>query len=128
MTLKSKLIKSGTRFIALNLAIALSACATNPKTPQIKYDNLDFDPAIYQPEPTLPIKVVKLPDPLPLPGQLKKLPGKGERQAKDTRPPKDRVLDANEAAKMEPSKDGYINANQNYPFRQRCALPALCRR
>ena len=118
MTLKPKLMKSGTRLIALNLAIALSlsACATKPKVPQIKYDNFDFDPAIYQAEPALPIKVVKLPEPLPLPGQLKKLPGKGKKKAKDTRPPKDRVLDANKAAKMEPSKNGYINAIQNYPF------------
>lgn len=118
MTLSPKLIKSGTRFIALNLAVAvsLSACATKPKVPQIKYDNLDFDPAIYQAEPELPIKIMRLPEPLPLPGQLKKLPGKGKKQKQDIRPPKDRVLDANKAAKMEPSKNGYINAIQNYPF------------
>lgn len=118
MTFNPSELKSCPRLVVLNLAIALSlsACATKPKTPQIKYDNLDFDPAIYQPEPSLPVKVVKLPDPLPLPGQLKKLPGKDKEQSKDTLPPEDRVLDANAAAKMEPSQDGYINAIQNYPF------------
>lgn len=118
MILKPTHVKSNTCLIVFNLAIALSlsACATKPKVPQIKYDDFDFDPAIYQAEPTLPVKVVKLPDPLPLSGQLKKLPRKGEKQTKGLRAPGYHVLDANKAAKMEPSQDGYINAIQNYPF------------
>jgi type IV secretion system protein VirB9 len=100
--------------------LALSACATKQKVPEINYDDLDFDPAIYQPEPAKPVKVVKLPKPLPLPGQMKKAPksltGKSGKRIADKRPPKTRVVDANKAAKIEPSKDGYINAIQNYPF------------
>lgn len=104
----------------LSLALALSACATAKKVPQISYDDLEFDTAIYQPEPALPVEVVKLPEPLPLPGQMKKAPGhlngKPARKTDDKRPPEARITDANQAAKIEPSKDGYINAIQNYPF------------
>lgn len=104
----------------LSLALTLSACATAKKVPQISYDDLEFDTAIYQPEPALPVEVVKLPEPLPLPGQMKKAPGdlngKAAKKTKDKRPPEARIIDANKAAKIEPSKDGYINAIQNYPF------------
>ncbi len=116
MTVKSIPGIKGTHLTVLTLALAFSACATKPKVPQIEYDNLDFDPAIYQNEPEPAVKLVKLPEPLPLPGQLKKLPGKTSKKTKDERPPKIRVIDANKAAKIEPSKDGYINAIQNYPF------------
>ena len=34
----------------------------------------------------------------------------------EKRPPQTRVVDANQAAKIEPSKDGYINAIQHYPY------------
>ena len=52
---------------------------------------------------------------MPLPGQLKPVPKKLERIA-DDKPPRDRVVGANAAARVEPVKDGYINAIQVYPF------------
>jgi len=109
-------LRNSASITILAFALGLTACATKPKVPQIEYDNLDFDPAIYQPEPSLPVEVVKLPEPLPLPGQMKKLPDKNTKKSEDKRPPEARITDANKAAKMEPSKDGYINAIQNYPF------------
>ena len=52
--------------------------------------------------------------PLPLPGQLKPLPaGKPAPEPKD---PAVRVATANEAARVQPTRDGYINAVQVYPF------------
>ena len=61
------------------------------------------------------MRIVEVPKPLPLPGQLKPVPKKGE-TAKDDMPPKDRVSAANAAARLEPVKDGYINAIQVYPY------------
>ncbi len=120
MTLKQSLSRAGVNFVALNLVITLSACSIKPKMPQVNYDNLDFETAVYQPAPEAPLKVVEIPEPLPLPGQMKpapgKIKGKTKRQIPDERPPKTRVTDANKAAKIEPSEDGYVNAIQHYPY------------
>jgi type IV secretion system protein TrbG len=56
-----------------------------------------------------------VPQPYPVPGQLKPL-GKRDPKPKDETPPKERVTSANAAARMEPVKDGYINAIQVYPY------------
>ena len=56
-----------------------------------------------------------MPKPLPLPGQLKPVPEKKERP-KDDKEPKERVAEANALAKIDPVKDGYINAIQVYPY------------
>ena len=58
---------------------------------------------------------MEVPRPLPLPGQLKPVTKTGEK-TRDEREPKERVTDANAAARMEPVKDGYINAIQVYPY------------
>ena len=61
--------------------------------------------------------MVAVPEPLPLPGQLKPLPMGGDvPETSDDLLPEDRVAYANEAAKMEPSRNGYINAIQVYPY------------
>ena len=92
--------------------LALSACASNTP-PQIAYDQDDMKAAIQEADPPRPVEIVTLPEPLPLPGQLKPLP----KEAKpDTSPPTARVLAANKAARHEPSKDGYLDAIQVYPF------------
>ena len=59
-------------------------------------------------------EVVELPKPLPLPGQLKRLPrGKAPPEPAD---PTARVNLANAAARVQPVRDGFINAVQVYPF------------
>jgi type IV secretion system protein VirB9 len=95
------------------LALAVAACSTF-KPPEISYDD-DPKPAIFQDESPKPVQIVEIPKPLPLPGQLKPLPG--------TRPigpepknPTDRVAKANEAARVQPTRSGYINAVQVYPY------------
>src|SRR3546814_20352397 len=72
-------------------------------------------PAAVEPEPPRPVEIVAVPEPLPLPGQLKPAP-KNEPDPTDERPPTERVDHANTAALLEPTKDGYINAVQVYPF------------
>ena len=59
-----------------------------------------------------------MPTPLPLPGQLKPLPKKDAADRKTSAPdtPGERIGAANTAAKVEPSKAGYINAIQVYPY------------
>jgi P-type conjugative transfer protein TrbG len=89
----------------------LAGCATF-KPPQISYD--DEQPAVLQGDPPRRVQVVELPKPLPLPGQLKPIPG--ARSATEPRDPRQRVDLANAAARMQPSRSGYINAVQVYPF------------
>ncbi|WP_419914563.1 P-type conjugative transfer protein TrbG [Hoeflea sp.] len=101
--------------IASALALALTACATKPLPPVISYDTEDFRPATIQKAPLKPVEIVEVPKVLPLPGQLQPAPGKA---AKEKRPPRDRVEDANRAATQEPTKFGYVNAIQVYPYAQ----------
>ena len=95
----------------------LAACAQKQPPPEITYDSDDFGPALEAPEPRRPVRLVAVPEPLPLPGQLKPLPRGGVGpETLDDLAPEDRVVNANEAASMEPSSDGYINAIQVYPY------------
>jgi len=48
---------------------ALAGCATHTPPPEISYDNAA--PAVQTSDPPAPVRVVELPKPLPLPGQLK---------------------------------------------------------
>ena len=61
------------------------------------------------------MKVVEIPQVLPLPGQLKPLPDGKTRRA-EAADPRARVDQANGAARVQPTRAGYINAMQVYPF------------
>lgn len=93
-------------------ASALAGCAKKYIPPEIDYD--DAAPAVLTADPVGPVKVVELPKPLPLPGQLK--PINGEKAKAEPDDPKARVTLANEAARIQPVRDGFINAVQVYPF------------
>jgi type IV secretion system protein VirB9 len=95
------------------IAAALAGCSTF-KPPQISYDEPPLQPAVLEPEPAKPVQIVEVPKPLPLPGQLKPLPP--QRSAPEPRDPKQRVNLANAAARVQPTRRGYINAVQVYPF------------
>jgi type IV secretion system protein VirB9 len=99
--------------VAIILATtALAGCANKFIPPDINYD--DAAPAVLSADPVGPVKVVELPKPLPLPGQLKPVnAGKTKPEPAD---PKKRVAQANEAARMQPVRNGFINAVQVYPF------------
>jgi type IV secretion system protein TrbG len=105
-------MRSGS-FVALGLVTSALAGCTTFKPPQISYDDPP-QPAVLEAEPPKPVQVVELPKPLPLPGQLKPLPGM--RSVPEPKDPRERVDRANAAARIEPSRNGYINAVQVYPF------------
>ena len=93
--------------------LSLAGCAANAwKPPQIAYD--EPEPATLEADPPKPIEVVEVPKLLPLPGQLKPLPGKTA--TPDAKDPKERVAKANDAARIQPTRHGYLNAVQVYPF------------
>jgi type IV secretion system protein VirB9 len=105
--------KSASLLLATLLsASALAGCAKKYIPPEIDYD--DAAPAVLTADPVGPVKVVELPKPLPLPGQLK--PINGEKAKAEPDDPKARITLANEAARIQPVRDGFINAVQVYPF------------
>ncbi|MFN4011360.1 MAG: P-type conjugative transfer protein TrbG [Pannonibacter sp.] len=91
---------------------ALAGCATTQKPPEIAYD--DAAPAVQTGDPPAPVTVVELPRPLPLPGQMK--PVEQSRRAPEPTDPAARVNQANAAARIQPVRDGFINAMQVYPY------------
>ncbi|MCK4141928.1 P-type conjugative transfer protein TrbG [Ralstonia pseudosolanacearum] len=95
---------------------ALSGCATHGKPPPAI--TLD-EPVRAQPlpEPPKPVEVVEVPKVLPMPAQMKPLPEADE--AKSTPEPADetvRVSRANAEARIAPTREGYVNAIQVWPF------------
>ncbi len=98
--------------LALLAATALAGCATTPKPPEISYD--DAVPAAITVDPPAPVTVVELPRPLPLPGQLKSV--EPSRRSPEAADPAARVNQANAAARVQPVRDGFINAMQVYPY------------
>jgi type IV secretion system protein TrbG len=95
-------------------ATALAGCTSHRKPPEISYDNAA--PAVESFDPPAPVEVVELPKPLPLPGQLK--PVAKSRKKPEAAEPTVRVADANALARIQPVRDGFINAMQVYPFTQ----------
>jgi P-type conjugative transfer protein TrbG len=91
----------------------LWGCATW-KPPAIHYDQTPKQ-AVAAPEPPKPVQIVEIPKPLPLPDQLKPLPVE-EAPIPEPRDPRTRVMNANNAARVEPTRADYINAVQVYPF------------
>ncbi|SNT09535.1 MULTISPECIES: P-type conjugative transfer protein TrbG [unclassified Azospirillum] len=103
--------------LSVLMAGILSACAGQPKQqPVIAYDSSNFQAATVEPEAPLPVQIVEKPIPLPLPGQLQPLPPPATGVTPDNRLPTQRVTDANKAATLEPTRSGYLNAMQVYPY------------
>jgi type IV secretion system protein VirB9 len=93
--------------------VSLAACAPW-KPPAIRYDATPRQ-AILRPEPPRPVEIVQVPQPLPLPGQLKPIPS-AVTALPEAADPRVRVEQANGAARVQPTRAGYINAVQVYPF------------
>ncbi len=69
------------------------------------------------PDPPAPIEVVEVPKPLPLPAQMKVLPDvEVPPPAPEPADEKQRVSRANDEARVAPSREGYVNAIQVWPF------------
>jgi type IV secretion system protein VirB9 len=95
-------------------SVSLGACSTTMKPPAISYDDTP-KPAVLAPDPPKPVQIVELPLPLPLLGQLKPLPA-GKPAPPEAPDPRDRVEQANDAARVQPRGADYLNAIQIYPF------------
>lgn len=101
----TKTLHTAKASIAVLLAAsALSGCATF-KPPEIAYDEPPIE-ATLLPEPDRPVRIVERAEPLPLPGQLKRVDG--EAPEPESANPAKRVNEANAAARMEPVRDGFI--------------------
>ncbi len=89
----------------------LTACS-HFTPPAISYD--DAVPAKLTADPPAPVTAVPLPEPLPLPGQLK--PIVGGKALPQSGSPVVRVNQADAAARVQPDRSGFINAVQVYPY------------
>jgi type IV secretion system protein VirB9 len=99
--------------LLLMSASMLAGCSHLQKPPEIALDD-PAEPAVLLADPPAQVEIVELPKPLPLPGQLKPLPrGKPTPEAAD---PAARINQANAAARVQPVRNGFINAVQVYPI------------
>jgi len=99
------------RISTLIFTAALAGCATN-RPPEIAYD--DPVAATLIADPPRPVEIVERPEPLPLPGQLMRVDA--DDHPPEAAEPADRIDEANAAARIEPVRDGFINAVQLYPY------------
>ncbi|MBB3014195.1 P-type conjugative transfer protein TrbG [Cupriavidus alkaliphilus] len=96
--------------------LSLLGCATQGKPPP----SISLDEPVQAqplPEPPTPVEVVEVPKVLPMPAQMKPLPEGGE--IKPALEPPDetmRVWRANAEARVAPTREGYVNAIQVWPF------------
>ena len=102
-------------FMASTTALALAACAHRGSPPEISLD--EPAPAVSQPtvrEIKTPVPVVAVPTPLPILSQPDLLPR--ESVAAEPASPATRVARANREARVQPSRYGYVNATQVWPY------------
>jgi len=100
--------------LLLLASVPLAGCAETWKPPEISYDDTPR-PAFLERDPPKAVRIVEIPKVLPLPGQLKPLP-EGKTAPPEAADPKARVDQANGEARVEPTRAGYVNAIQVYPF------------
>lgn len=110
-------MKLSLRFYASVLMLAIiSGCASHGKSPP----SITLDEPVQAqplPEPPKPVEVVEVPKVLPMPAQMKELPeSEGAKSALEPTDEKVRVSRANQEARVAPTREGYINAIQVWPF------------
>jgi len=98
------------------MIVALAGCATQGKAPPSI--SLDDPPVQAQPLPEVPkpVEMVSVPEPLALPGQMKPLAGGDTKTTPELADEKVRVTRANTEARVAPTREGYVNAIQVWPF------------
>ena len=101
--------------IPLLALLLATGCSQTVTAPEIRLDNRPPKRAEPTTEVTPPVRIVEVPKPLPLPGQLKPLP-KRDIVTPEVTTPGARIAAANAAARQEPTRAGYINAIQVYPY------------
>jgi P-type conjugative transfer protein TrbG len=102
--------------VLLGSVYGLAGCATSPKLPP----TISLDEpinAVPLPEPPNPVDVVQVPKLLPLPDQMKPLSEPTDsKPAPEAPDAQTRVVEANAEARMAPTRDGYVNAIQVWPY------------
>lgn len=102
--------------VIMGLLATLAGCATQDKPPP----TISLDESVKAqplPEPPKPIAVVEMPKPLPLPDQMKPLPTAGDtKPAPESSDATVRVEQANADASVSPTREGYIDAIQVWPY------------
>lgn len=101
---------------ALLVPTILAACSTvsSPPPPEISLDGAVR--ALPKLEPIAPTTVVVVPEPLPLPAQLKPAVPEAPLTAAEPSDPRERIAKANDDARVTPTRDGYINTIQVWPY------------
>lgn len=100
------------RLALLLASMPLAACtASHAQTPPLAFDSAPA--AVPEPDRPKAVEIVRIPEPLPLPGQLKPMMASTVPEAAD---PRTRVGTANAAARMQPVREGFLNAIQLYPW------------
>ncbi|AVO48768.1 MULTISPECIES: P-type conjugative transfer protein TrbG [Melaminivora] len=98
------------------ILLALTGCATQGKPPP----SISLDEPVQAqrlPEAPKQIEIVTMPEPLALPSQLKSLPEAEEaKPSPESADEKVRVSRANAEARIAPTREGYVNAIQVWPF------------
>jgi type IV secretion system protein VirB9 len=98
--------------LATLAALPLAACsASHAQTVPLTFDAAPA--AVPEPEQPKAVEIIRIPEPLPLPGQLKPVSTASVPEPAD---PKTRIGTANAAARMQPVRDGFLNAIQLYPW------------
>lgn len=108
----SAFCKSAIATLLISVSAFPSCASSSAKTPPINYDAAAA--ATLAPTQPRPIEIVTIPTPLPLPGQL--MPFDTGRRAPEPIDPRIRVGTANHAARIQPAREGFLNAIQQYPY------------
>ena len=93
---------------------ALAGCASPRPVRSIPLDR--FVAAKRIPNPPAPVKIIEVPQALPLPGQLKFSPDLLPPPSRKTTNPRKAVREANAAALIQPSRSEFVNAMQVWPY------------
>ena len=103
-------------FLVALLAVSsvLAGCASQSPTRSIPLDHIVA--AKRLPNPPAPVKIIEVPQALPLPGQLKFSPDWLPPLAHETQDPKRAVREADAVALVQPSRGAFINAMQVWPY------------
>lgn len=108
--------QSASPVILLASTVLFSGCASQGKPPP----SISLDEPVQAqplPEPPAPVEVVAVPEPLALPAQLKPLPAADAAPAApEPADEKVRVSRANAEARIAPTREGYVNAIQVWPY------------
>lgn len=103
-------------YVSVLALAALAGCATQGKPPP----TISLDEPVQAqplPEPPAPVEAVAVPEVLPMPAQLKPAPeGEEAKPAPEPVDEKVRVSRANTEARVAPTREGYVNAIQVWPF------------